>query len=382
MARGVFVCIGIVCACVLTFTIIKETSDAPECPHITSPPTTCQQCAECPRCIQYLPVECPRCIECSPVKCPAPPPVTKKHNNLDETLIPLVVPSANPVNLPHPLFNSLTLTTINTAKGAGIVAVPGGENLYTDGSRAINRLADLICSACLLAPDTTGIVIDVGALLGDFSIRTALAGCRTVAFEPQSRYAQLVRGAAAISGLSSLVTVVVAAVGENNTVLYYSPGTHPGNAMFTAEKMGNDPLAVAIPSYRIDSVFDEETDILLLKIDVEGYDASAILGAEKLIKAHKVHHLIFEFTAFWNDKGRGRWLEILQWLTALQPAPRLYTMARQETSCYGPLGTATAALTEFVESHKNRGLQTDVYAVFDASFDPRCSGPWRSELYA
>ena len=281
------------------------------------------------------------------------------------------------------------------------VLVPPGESLYADGNRAQERLADLLYSrACRSAatPAETPLVVDVGCLLGDFTLTAAAAGCRVLCFEPQLKFARLVRANVALNGHDDGVLVLNAAVGEEHgRRLYFNKGdgSHAGVASFgpqvsavlgrPGDKMkSSDPFSV--PSYRLDAVILPNERILLLKIDVEGYDAAALASAKGLLQAGRVQHVIFEFTPFWTGLGQGRWLETLTWLTELKPRglgpSRLYALHRTDDMCYGPL--AASSLAYFHDVHLALHLQTDVYVTWEPAnaFDPGCSGPWTEDVDA
>lgn len=44
--------------------------------------------------------------------------------------------------------------------------------------------------------------------------------------------------------------------------------------------------------------------VLLIKIDVEGFDVGVVHSAEGLIRANLLKHLIFEYTPYRNDQVR------------------------------------------------------------------------------
>lgn len=71
---------------------------------------------------------------------------------------------------------------------------------------------------------------------------------------------------------------------------------------------------------------------------------------------------------------------MLDWLHSLPSPPRLYALHRMGTECYGPLDPKDTAL--FKSHHEERKLQTDIYATWDKDFDPKCSGPWMTGIWA
>ncbi len=268
--------------------------------------------------------------------------------------------------------------------------VPAGDQTYADGNNGqayiYERLYEVYCRGAAAA--SPPLVIDVGGLLGDFAIRAAAGGCRVVGFEPQPPYYNLINSAIALNGFADAISIVHAAIGPvHDAQLQYNAGNGAGNAGFRPVDAATpaQPGEVRVPSYRLDHAVAVSADILLLKIDVEGFDAGAVQSAEALLKGGRVRHLFFEFTPFWTGPGQGGWYESLVYVAGIQPfgvPPRLYAIHRTDAACYGPLDLAHASLQAFVDRHLARHLQTDIYAVWDANFDPKCKGPWNGDILA
>lgn len=260
--------------------------------------------------------------------------------------------------------------------------IPSGEQLYADGNRAQEHLFNRIYEAYCTEENgsASSLVIDVGGLLGDFSLKAASAGCRAICFEPQQGFYNLIRATIILNGLENKISVIKAAIGEiHDRVLYYGSGTHGGNAGFFIDPPPNQPLS-QIKSYRLDRLFGSSDVILLLKIDVEGFDAAAVFSTEKLVQNNQIKHMFFEYTPFWNSEGQGRWLEVLMWLSSLAHPPRLYALHRTGTDCYGPI--SRNEIGAFHIDHVKRHLQTDIYAIWDQTFDPMCAGAWNGTIFA
>jgi len=262
-----------------------------------------------------------------------------------------------------------------------LILSPPEESLYADGNRAQERLySQIYAEFCGGHRDVDPLVIDVGGLLGDFGLKAAYAGCRVVSFEPQRKFANLIRASVLLNGLESIMTVVNAAVGEvHDRDLFYVQGSHGGNAAFFTSPT-EDQTTIKIKSYRLDRLFDAFEDILLLKIDVEGFDVAVVHSADALLRRAQVKHMFFEFTPFWNGQGQGRWLDVLSWLDSLAPSPRMYALDRTGANCYGPI--LINEFNAFNEDHVSRHLQTDIYATWDDVFDPMCADAWNGTLFA
>lgn len=269
--------------------------------------------------------------------------------------------------------------------------VPGGESLVADGNTAQTRLASMIYAAqCReTVTDKRALVVDVGGLLGDFAAMAASAGCIALCFEPQPPFAALIARSLRDNGLSDFAVVINAAIGPvSGARLKYTRGDHGGAASFVPVDASVGTSAVAgdniVPSVRLDHVVPADADILLLKIDVEGFDPAVLRSAEALIVAGRVRHAVFEYTPWWEDRnsatGRGGWQSILTWLLAAERPPRLFALHRRSSECYGPLDESQ--LDEFHEVHVQRHLQTDLFVTWDATFTPLCSEMWTAGVLA
>lgn len=255
---------------------------------------------------------------------------------------------------------------------------------YFDGDRAQQRIIDRVfaasCKADRAEEEGANIVVDVGGLYGDFSLRAAAAGCYVICFEPQPTYASLIRASAALNGLLERVNVIPAAVAPNdNAVYYYQAGDHNGNTYFKPEKPAKG-ISYPVKTYSLDKLFMDGPQMLYLKVDVEGFDVAVLRSAEALLRAGRIKHLHFEYTTWFVNPGQGEWKEVLYFLRGLPKPPRLYALHRTEPSCFGPV--RDKQLDEFHASHLARHLQTDVFATFDDSFDPGCDKNWTAKVFA
>lgn len=135
------------------------------------------------------------------------------------------------------------------------------------------------------------VVIDGGANIGAFSICSVLLGAKKVfAFEPvESTFLQLRKNIRA-NGLENIVIPINKAIGSENLkseVLYRFKGD-PGAHLITAQspleiKNGQSQITEIV---KLDDVF-EEKKIDFIKLDIEGNEKEALLGATNLIKKNR-----------------------------------------------------------------------------------------------
>lgn len=137
-----------------------------------------------------------------------------------------------------------------------------------------------------------GLFVDIGANLGYFGLLWAAAnpGNRCLALEPSARNIELLRRNVSLNGFDSRIEVVPHAAGWASGRLRFDPGP--------ADQTGWGGFAmdggVEVEVVRVDEMLPDGTPIALLKIDVEGADAWALMGCDRLLKARLVREVWFE----------------------------------------------------------------------------------------
>jgi len=156
-------------------------------------------------------------------------------------------------------------------------------NIYT----GLHEYADMAFAGHYLRPGD--LFIDVGANVGAYSVLAAACGATVVAFEPGGNAFQTLRTNVRINDLDACITVRRAAVGSTPRVVRFTTTQDTGNHVAVGGE-GGDPVEVV----RLD---DERFDFdghCLMKIDVEGFEAQVIEGAEKLLESGRVTAAIVE----------------------------------------------------------------------------------------
>jgi FkbM family methyltransferase len=140
-----------------------------------------------------------------------------------------------------------------------------------------------------------GVMIDVGANLGYFSLLWAAArrDNRVVAFEASPRNVPLLRRNIERNNLGSRIDVAAVAVGRAPGKLAFSlgPQDQTGWGGITLDA-ANDNITVDV--VRIDDFLGGVPKIALLKIDIEGADTWALQGCERLLRTGRVQEIWFE----------------------------------------------------------------------------------------
>jgi FkbM family methyltransferase len=140
-----------------------------------------------------------------------------------------------------------------------------------------------------------GTFIDIGANLGYFSLLWASAnkGNKCLAFEASPRNIRLLAQNVLRNGMSPQISVVGRAAGHSAGKLQFSTGPveQTGWGGFASSKTAN---TVEVDVVRVDEMVSENEQIALLKVDIEGADAWALMGCERLLKNRCIQKIWFE----------------------------------------------------------------------------------------
>jgi FkbM family methyltransferase len=124
--------------------------------------------------------------------------------------------------------------------------------------------------------------LDIGANVGSYTVlASAVCGARTLAFEPDpDTAARLARNINA-NGIGAQVTVIEAALGAEDREISFTAGLDTVNQVAASSQAG--PTRT-VSLRRLDGVAGS-TDGVLIKLDVEGYEAQVLAGAEAVLAA-------------------------------------------------------------------------------------------------
>ncbi|KAL6532186.1 hypothetical protein OROGR_014156 [Orobanche gracilis] len=150
--------------------------------------------------------------------------------------------------------------------------------------------------------DMNGIFVDVGANVGMATFAAAVMGFRVLAFEPVFENLQRICDGIYFNRVGELVQVFEAAASNTigNITFHKLVGRLDNSAVSAAgAKMAfksNEGIALQVRSIPIDEVIRESERVLLLKIDVQGWEYHVLKGASKLLSRKKgeAPYLIYE----------------------------------------------------------------------------------------
>lgn len=181
------------------------------------------------------------------------------------------------------------------------------------------------------------IVVDVGANRGYYTLLSATYGHRVLAFDPQPHCVTLLEMSVLINGFEHSVEVHNKYVSDNPKEKMEvrkrtgCTGTFPNDNDSGWADGFRAPLRVLpgaddivyVDGVALDDIISADAhDILLLKVDVEGFETHVFNSAKKLISAGAIHNIVFEINAPMLKrmpeglkKGKERVIRLIKWLS-------------------------------------------------------------------
>ncbi|KAK9109031.1 hypothetical protein Sjap_017091 [Stephania japonica] len=147
-----------------------------------------------------------------------------------------------------------------------------------------------------------GIVVDVGANVGMASFAAAAMGFRVFAFEPVFENLQRICDGVYFNRVAGLVTLFEAVASDRvgNITFHKLVGRLDNSAVSaTGAKLAfksNEEIELQVRSIPLDEVIPETEKVVLLKIDVQGWEHHVLRGASKLLsrRAGEAPYIIYE----------------------------------------------------------------------------------------
>lgn len=147
------------------------------------------------------------------------------------------------------------------------------------------------------------VVVDIGANFGYFSVLAAsLIGPRgsgqVIAFEPNPALCQLLRRNSDINWSIAPVTLHEIALGEREDALILHVPTERGANGSLSAPRDVDCVQIPVNVKPLDAVLPPDLAVDVMKIDVEGHEATVLRGAREVLARSPNLHLILE----WSQK--------------------------------------------------------------------------------
>ncbi|CAL4942922.1 unnamed protein product [Urochloa decumbens] len=216
-------------------------------------------------------------------------------------------PQASPVvanlveGVPHPFFYSLAdMGALPDHPHKNIARLLKGKRFRKpDISETIQ---ELLGGEVGRGDASGGVVVDVGANVGMASFAAAVMGFRVVAFEPVFENLQRICDGVYLNRVQGRVLVYHAAASDRigNITMHKVIGRLDNSAISaTGAKLAfksNEEIAVVVSTIPLDEVIADTERVLMVKIDVQGWEYHVLRGASKLLSRTKgeAPYLIYE----------------------------------------------------------------------------------------
>jgi FkbM family methyltransferase len=172
------------------------------------------------------------------------------------------------------------------------------------------------------------LVVDVGGYVGYYTVLAAKLGCRVHVWEGSPRHSAMLLMSVWMNGLSDRVSIhnnICSKGSKPLRLIGDNLNSHVANSFFNTDnpKFLQEILASAeeektggLPVHQlaVDDVIREE--VLLLKVDVQGYEAHVLKSAEQLLVRQMVCYVIFEFSMWRGMKmaeGVQMVMDLISW---------------------------------------------------------------------
>lgn len=169
--------------------------------------------------------------------------------------------------------------------------------------------------------DCDGLVVDIGANIGYYTIISASQGCRVLSIEPNPSLIPIIASSAVANGVSERITLLSAGVGaRTESICYSTRETCPG----CLSQISCGEGAESITLISLSDLLDE--DVLFMKIDVDGLEIQALIGILPLLRRREVRIIFVELNPHWWSRGgrpdaRKEGLEVLDELFSMGYTP-------------------------------------------------------------
>jgi FkbM family methyltransferase len=146
----------------------------------------------------------------------------------------------------------------------------------------LHEFADMAFVLHALKPND--LFLDVGANVGSYTVlASGVCGARTIAFEPDPETAAHLRRNIQVNALESLVQVHEIALGRTSGETGFTVGLDTTNRV----AVRGEALMQTVPMRRLDDI-PGARQATLIKLDVEGYEAEVLAGANDVLASPTV----------------------------------------------------------------------------------------------
>ena len=169
--------------------------------------------------------------------------------------------------------------TVEWVEGTKLVAEAGMTGATGNIYCGLHEFVDMAFLLHLLRPGD--LFLDIGANVGSYTVlASGVRRARTIAFEPDPLTCARFKRNMAANGLEALVTLQEAALGSQEGKIAFTAGRDTMNRV----AQSGDPDVTDLPMKVLDRV-EGTSAPTFMKLDVEGYEAEVLAGAERLLQS-------------------------------------------------------------------------------------------------
>lgn len=198
------------------------------------------------------------------------------------------------------------------------------------------------CKAAAAGSAQAPLFADVGSNFGFYTVMAAMMGCRVVSWEPVPRFLSFIHYNMAVNNATNIVDLRDKVVAEDTSINYtlivpqrgvWGTAGIGGKNVDPAIDNQGDYERVTAAAELLDAVLGAEKEVLLLKVDVEGFEPGVMKSADKLTQQKRIRHMVMEYSPGVRERDH-------QWDIAADNARMLLTLISR--------GYSVAHLAEFV----------------------------------
>lgn len=154
-----------------------------------------------------------------------------------------------------------------------------------------------------------GLVLDVGAHFGWYTLLSASLGCRVIAWEPVPHHRWLLEYGVLLNNLQDSVQVRGTALyHEHTTVEVLTPKVALSKAVWGSASINGEAIMpmqystavnverVKVETETLDTIIGVDQNVVLMKLNAQGFDWSVLQGGEKMIQKKKIRNVLLEYS--------------------------------------------------------------------------------------
>jgi len=171
-----------------------------------------------------------------------------------------------------------------------------GDHIF-ETVRATRKFYEYACLESVLCalPAPPAVVIDIGANIGNHTIFfSRILNSRVISVEPDCRTNSILAQNLSFNEVEHLVTLCPVAAGHQDGSITFVPAKPQNLGMSCVSLEPPSMKCLNVPMLTIDSIVAQHKlkDVSLIKIDVEGFEAQVLLGAQNTLSAFRPNLII------------------------------------------------------------------------------------------